>query len=121
MRSCFHCSRLRKTCRVASDSKKCLECIHLDHFCDLISFDIDQYRRLEEQRRKLKIDLRETIARQQRLMRQLKFMKNEQQMMINVELQNIEELNQEKRASLSLKSIIDVLFEQVTLSNVFDD
>ena len=54
-------------------------------------------------------------------MRQLKFMKNEQQMMINVELQNIEELNQEKRASLSLKSIIDVLFEQVTLSNVFDD
>ena len=128
MRPCSHCTRLTKACKIASESNKCLECVRLSYACDLIPLDIDRYRRLEEQRKKLKAKLHATIVRQQvevvkqqRLIQQLKFVENEQQTMVNAELQNIEELSQEERASLSPKSIIDVLFEQVTLSNVFDD
>ena len=128
MRPCSHCTRLMKACKVASESNKCLECVRLSYACDLIPLDIGRYRRLEEQRKKLKAKLHATIVRQQakvvkqqRLIQQLKFVENEQQTMMNVELQNIKELNQKERALSSSKFIIDVLSKQVTLSNVFDD
>ena len=128
MRLCSHCTRLVKACKIADESNKCLECVRLSYACDLTPLDIDRYRRFEEQRKKLKVELRATIAKQQakvvkqqHLIQQLKFVESEQQTMINVELQNIEELSQEERALSSSKFVIDVLFEQVTLSNVFDD
>ena len=61
------------------------------------------------------------VVKQQRLIQQLKFVENEQQTMMNVELQNIEELSQEERALSPPKLTIDVLSKQVALSNVFDD
>ena len=121
MRSCSHCSRLRKACRIVDDFDKCLECIRLDYICDLASLDINRYRRLEAQRKKLKAKLHATIAKQQRLIRQLKFVENEQQTMMNAKLQNIEGLNQEERVPSSLKLIIDILSKQVTLSNISSD
>ena len=128
MRPCFHCTRLIKACKVVDESNKCLECVRLNYACDLTPLDIDRYRRLEEQRKRLNTKLRATIARQQakvakqqRLIQQLKFIENEQQTMMNVELQNIEELSQEERDSLSSKFIIDVFSKQIILSNVFDD
>ena len=128
MRFCSHCTRLMKACKVIDESNKCLECVRLSYVCDLTFLDIDRYRRFEEQRKKLKAKLHATIVKlqakvvkQQRLIQQLKFVENEQQTMMNVELQNIEELNQKKRASLSSKLIIDVLSKQITLSNVFND
>ena len=121
MRSCSHCSRLEKTCRIVDDSNKCLECIRLDYTCDLAPLDIYRYRRLKEQRKKLKAKLHATIAKQQRLIRQLKFVENEQQTMMNAKLQNIEELNQEERALALLKSFIDILSKQMILSNISSD
>ena len=128
MRLCSHCARLVKACKVVDESNKCLECVRLSYACDLVPLDIDRYRRLEEHRKKLKAKLHAAIARQQakivkqqRLIQQLKFVENEQQTMMNVELQNVEELSQEERALSSLKLVIDVLLKQVTLSNVFDD
>ena len=67
MRPCSHCSRLRKACKIVGDSNKCLECIRLSHTCDLAPLDINRYRRLEEQRKKLKAKLHTMIAKQQRL------------------------------------------------------
>ena len=100
MRPCSHCTRLVKACRVAGASNKCLECVRLGYVCDLAPLDIDRYRRLEEQRKRLKAKLHATIvrqqakvAKQQRLIQQLEFVENEQQTMMNVELQNIEELS----------------------------
>ena len=128
MRPCSHCTRLVKACRIASESNKCLECVRLSYVCDLAPLDTGRYRRLEKQRKKLKVKLHATIARQQtkvvkqqRLIQQLKFVENEQQTMMNAKLQNIEELSQKKRAPLSSKPIIDVFSKQVTLLNVFDD
>ena len=128
MRPCSHCTRLVKACKVASESNKCFECVRLSYACDLTSLNIDRYRRLEEQRKKLKAKLHATMVRQQakvvkqqRLIQQLKFVENEQQIMMNVELQNVEELGQKERALLPPKPTIDVLSKQVTLSNVFDD
>ena len=65
MRPCSRCARFEKSCKIASDFDKCLECIRLNYFCDLTSFDANRYRRLEEQRRRLKTNLRETNAKQQ--------------------------------------------------------
>ena len=121
MRPCFHCSRLGKACKIVDGSNKCFECIRLDHTCDLAPLDVNRYRRLEEQRKKLKTELRTTIAKQQRLVQQLKFVENEQQTMMNVELQNIEELGQEERASTLSKLIIDILSKQMALPNILDD
>ena len=118
MRPCSHCSRLKKTCRIVDNSNKCLKCIRLGCICDLAPLDINRYRRLEEQRKKLKTKLHAAIAKQQRLIRQLEFVENEQQTMMNAKLRNIEELSQEERVSLSLKSIIDISSKQVALSNI---
>ena len=93
MRPCSHCTRLIKACKVVDESNKCLECVRLSYACDLTLLDIDRYRRLEKQRKKLKAKLHATIvrqqakvAKQQRLIQQLKFVENEQQTMMNVEL-----------------------------------
>jgi hypothetical protein len=51
-----------------------------------------RWRRLEDQRQKLKIELREAYARQRRLLRQIDFVKEEQRVMVNEELQNLESL-----------------------------
>jgi len=58
----------------------------------LVSLNIVRWRRLEEQRRKLKSELREAYTRQQRLLRQINFVKEEQRVMVNEELQNLESL-----------------------------
>ena len=128
MRPCSHCTRLMKACKIANESNKCLECVRLSYAYDLAPLNIDRYRRLEKQRKKLKAKLHATIVKQQakvvkqqRLIQQLKFVENEQQIMMNVELQNVKELSQEERVLLSSKLIIDVLSKQMTLSNVFDD
>jgi len=52
----------------------------------LAPLNIARWRRLEDQRRKLKNELREAYARQQRLLRQIDFVKEEQRVMVNGEL-----------------------------------
>ena len=64
MRPCFHCTRLTKACKIASESNKCFKCVRLNHVCNLIFFDIDRYRRFEKQRKKLKAKLHTTIVKQ---------------------------------------------------------
>ena len=128
MRPCSHCTRLIKACKVAGGSNKCLECVRLSYACDLAPLDINRYRRLEEQRKKLKAKLHATIvrqqtkvAKQQRLIQQLKFVENEQQTMVDAELQNMKKLNREERALSSPEPTIDVLFEQVALPSMSGD
>jgi hypothetical protein len=58
----------------------------------LAPLDIARWRRLEDQRQKLKSELREAYARQQRLLRQIDFVKEEQRVMVDEELQNLESL-----------------------------
>jgi len=72
--------------------KKCVECVRIERSCDLTSLNIARWRRLEDQRQKLKSELRETYARQQRLLRQIDFVKKEQRIMVNEELQNLKSL-----------------------------
>jgi len=35
MRSCEHCNRLQKKCHVDNEIDRCIECVHLDHKCNL--------------------------------------------------------------------------------------
>ena len=64
IRSCKNCSRLNKPYRVAEDAEKCVKCIRTARPCDLASLDTARWKRLEEQRKKLKDEFRKVIAKQ---------------------------------------------------------
>jgi hypothetical protein len=85
----------------------------------LASLNIARWRRLEDQRQKLKSELRETYARQQRLLRQIDFVEKEQRVMVNEELQNLESLQAKKASSSGLfpNSFIDVASKQIVFPN----
>jgi len=82
-----------------------------------------RWRRLEDQRRKLKSELREAYARQQRLLRQIDFVKEEQRVMVDEELQNLESLQAEKAPSSGLfpNSFLDVASKQIVFPNASRD
>ncbi len=78
------------------------------------------WRRLKKQRRKLKEELREANAKQQRLLCQLDYLEEKQQTIVDGELKNLE-----KMVSLSsfinfsfLNSLIDMASKQVVFPNI---
>ena len=113
MRPCRNCSRASKQCRVGEDSEKCVECVRGGKLCDLAPLDTGRWKRLEEKRRKLKEELREAVAKQQRLLKQIDFVEGEQQGMIEDEFRNIDELEQSETSVPD--PLIDVMSEQLVL------
>jgi len=85
MRFYHQCVRLSKQCRIAKGSNKCVKCLRDSCSCDLASLDIVRWRRLKKQRQKLKEELCEANAKQQWLLRQLDYLKEKQQTMMNDE------------------------------------
>jgi len=85
----------------------------------LAPLDIARWRRLEDQRQKLKSELREAYARQQRLLRQIDFVEEEQRVMVNEELQNLESLQAKEASSPGPfpNSFIDVASKQIVFPN----
>ncbi len=123
MRFCYQCVRLSKQCRVAKNSNKCVKCLRDNCSCDLAPLDIVRWRRLEKQRRKLKEELRKANAKQQRLLRQLDYLKEKQQTMMNDELKNLEKmvpLSFFANSSL-LSSLIDVASKQIVFLNIIKE
>ena len=59
-----NCSRLNKPYRVTEDAEKYIKCIRTARPCDLASLDTARWKRLEEQRKKLKEEFRKVIAKQ---------------------------------------------------------
>ena len=122
MRSCRNCSRTSKACRVGESSDKCTECIRAAVPCDLAPLDTARWRRLEDKRKRLKAELREVFAKQQRLLKQIDFVENEQQSMVDVELQNIDELAQQESSASDLPDpLIDLASEQIVFPSLDSD
>lgn len=119
MRSCKNCARSSKPCRVAEGSDKCVECVRLACSCDLAPLDTARWKRLEDQRRKLKAELKESYAKQQRLLCQIDALEEKQRVMVDGELQNIEELEREEQQAIvpEVPSLIDVASEQIVFPN----
>ena len=69
IRPCKNCSRLNKPYRITEDAEKYIKCIRTARPCDLASLNTARWKRLEEQRKKLKEEFRKVIAKQQRLFR----------------------------------------------------
>jgi len=119
MRLCYQCVCLNKQCRVAKNFNKCVKCLRDDCLCNLVSLDIVRWRRFEKQRQKLKKELRKTNAKQQRLLRQLDYLEEKQQIIINNELKNLEKmilLNFFVNSSF-LSLLINMASKQVVFSN----
>ena len=64
MRPYKNYSRLNKLYRITENTKKCIKCIRTARPCDLASLDTARWKRLEEQRKKLKEEFRKVIAKQ---------------------------------------------------------
>ena len=104
MRSCKSCVRYDRWCRLSDDSDKCVKCVRVAISCDLAPLNVAKWKRLEVKRKKLKIELRETCAKQQRLLQQINSLESQQKKMIDAELRNIEEWR--KRNSRRYVSIL---------------
>jgi len=119
MRVCWNCSRSSKPCRVAKGVEKCVECVRTGRPCDLAPLNTARWRRLEDQCQKLKSELREAYTRQQRLLRQIDFVEEEQRVMVDGELQNLESLQAEEAPSPGLlpDPFIDVTSKQIVFPN----
>ena len=78
---------------------------------------------MKEQRRKLKVELKESLAKQQRLLRQIDYVKKKQRVMMNEKLRNIEKLKKTKQHVVDEKvdSLIDVISKQIVFFNDFDE
>ena len=63
MRPYKNCSRLNKPYRITEDAEKYIKCIRTARPCDLASLDTARWKRLEEQRKKLKEEFRKVIAK----------------------------------------------------------
>ena len=122
MRLCKNCARFSKACRVAKNSEKCVKCVRLICSCDLALLNTIRWKRLKKQRRKLKTELKESYARQQKLLRQINVLKKKQRVMINDELKNIEKLKREERHIVveNVIFLINVIFEQIVFLNDFE-
>ena len=103
-RFCFWCTHTSVPCRISKGSDKCLKCIRKAKPCDLAPIDIAQWRRLEGQRRQLKEELEQSIAKQSRLLNQINQIESTQQTMVETELCNIEILERKDRTRLSKSS-----------------
>ncbi len=129
MRSCEHCSRLQKKCRVDNDFDRCIECVHLDRKCDL-TFSMMKWKRVKAERDRVLDELlnahkqmQEIFARATRLQNQFLFLKNKKQTMIERKFRNIVELekNERKTSESSLNDLLfDVFFKQIEISSDFD-
>jgi len=129
MRSCEHCSRLQKKCRVDNEFNRCIECVHLDRKCNL-TFSMMKWKRIKTERDRVLYELlnahkqmQEIFARTTHLQNQFVFLKNKKQTMIEWEFWNIVELEKEKRktSESSLNDLLfDVSFKQIEISSNFD-
>ena len=129
MRSCEHCSRLQKKCRVDNDFDRCIECVRLDRKCNL-TFSMMKWKRIKTERDRVLDELlnahkqmQEIFTRATRLQNQFVFLKNKKQTMIERKFWNIVELekNERKASESSLNDLLfDVFFEQVEISSDFD-
>ena len=119
MRFCKNCSlsSVPKLCRIAENFEKCVACVNNGRFCNLVSLDTVKWRKLKEKRKRLKIELKKSYAKQQRLFRQIDFVEKKQQVMVDGEFRNIEKLEHEKTLAENLLPdfifLIDIVSEQL--------
>ena len=129
MRSCEHCSRLQKKCRVNNEFNHCIKCMHLNHKCNL-TFSMMKWKRIKTECNWILHELlnihkqmQEIFAKATHLQNQFVFLKNKKQMMIEQKFWNIIKLEKKKtRISESLLNdfLFDVSFKQIEISSDFD-
>ena len=129
MRLCKHCSRLQKKCCVDNEFDHCIECVCLDHKCDIM-FLMIEWKRIKTEHDHVLCELlnahkqmQEIFARATCLQNQFVFLKNKKQMMIEQEFWNIIKLKKDERktSESSLDDLLfDVSFKQIEISSNFD-
>ena len=66
-----NCSKADRRCRVGEGSGKYIDCIRLGEVCNLAPIDYNRWRRLECERKRLRVELRKARARLLRLEQQV--------------------------------------------------
>ena len=128
-----------KACHITEGLEKCVECVRSGKSCDLMSLNTVRYHHLKEKHRKFKAEFNEVhaeqiwlmkkaqtvqqclLAKQQRLLQQVKSVESQQNRMFNNEYQNMKELKAEKVSTNLSDMLIDMHSEQLVVLNDFDD
>ena len=77
---------------------------------------MNKWKRLEKERKKLKLQVREELSRLQRLQQQLDSVEEKQSSMVAMERKNVEELEKEEALlAIPPDPVIDVLSEQAVV------
>ena len=136
---CWNCVTSDKACCIAEGSEKCVECVRSGKSCDLVSLNTTRYHHLKEKHKKFKAELNEAhaeqiqlmkkvqaaqqclLAKQQRLLQQVKSVEGQQNRMLNNKYQNMEELETEEVSTNLPDMLIDMHFKQLVMSNSFND
>ena len=119
MRFCKNCllSFVPKPCRIVENFEKCVACVNSGRFCNLVFLDTVRWRKLKKKRKWLKVELKKSYVKQQRLFRQIDFVEKKQQVMVDGELRNIKKLEHEEALAENLLPdfifLIDVVSEQL--------
>jgi len=117
-------------CRIQEDSDKYIKYIKKDCFCNLIFLNTARWRRLEAQQKALKQQLYNTVikcckmqTKKDRLLLQLKYVKNKQQTIIDRKLQNLKKLvllAEKLIFELFSEFLIDIVSEQIVFLNIIE-
>ena len=79
MRPCNNYSRKGYSYRVSKGSNKCVSCVRLGKPCDLAPININKWKRLEKERRRLYLELREARAKARQIEELVKSVKDKQE------------------------------------------
>ena len=129
MRFCKNYFRVRVSCRIDDEFKKCVEYVFIDQICDFV-ISSTTIKQIQRERKKIRDEIRKTraaaktiIIKINRLKRQLEALINQKKELISIEWQNIIELKANEQIiaiNLFFNFFFDVAFEQFQLFADFD-
>ncbi len=111
---------------------KCVECVKKDCLCNLVFLDTARWRRLKAQRKTLKQQLCKAVLKRRvmqtelqtkkdRLLLQLDYIENKQQLIIDRKLQNLKKLvslTEKSDFKFFSESLIDIVSKQIVFFNL---
>ena len=95
-RDCSQCVEAGRLCHSGEGSDRCVECVKGGIDCELSPINVPKWKRMEEQRVRLRTEEDEAFAKLSRLRKQIQKIESEQRKMVEKEVKNIEALEKEE-------------------------
>ena len=111
MRPCNSCTKSDVSCKISLTADRCMRCSSKNLECNLVPFSPVKWRRLQVQRRQKDQEIKEALARLNRLQNEREELEKKSLNMVDNEVANIED--QEQDEAIANIFPIDVVSETV--------